>query len=137
MKQDPEYLKRLLSALQACPSPWPSMAYLEEAGVTPDGKMLFHLQLLNDNGFIQPIDKDSKFGFMESVGEEFGWTDTNLRLTAQGHEFIEALDKEEVWNVIKDQFRDATLRTIFDVGRALVNGFAREQIKKYVGDVKI
>ena len=136
MKPDPDYLRRLLDALQASPSPWPTTSYLSESGVEPDEQMLFHLQLLNDGEFVEPVNTDSNFGFME-MGTELGWQHASLRLTAQGHEFIEALDKKEVWDVIKSQFHGASLKTIFHVGRALVDGYARETVKKYIGDKKI
>lgn len=136
MKPDPDYLRRLLDALRASPSPWPTTDYLAKSEIEPDEQMLFHLQLLNDGGFVQPVNTDSNFGFKELSGE-VEWQDVSLRLTAQGHEFIEALDKKEVWDIIKSQFRGASLRTLFQVGRALFDGYARETIKKYVGDIRI
>ena len=131
MKPDTDYLRRLLDALQASPSPWPTTGYLAESGIEPDEQMLFHLQLLDDGGFVQPVNTDCNFGFME-LGGEVAWQSVSLRLTAQ-----EALDKKEVWDVIKSQFRGASLKTLFHVGRALFDGYARETVKKYVGDIKI
>lgn len=136
MKPDPDYLRSLLNALQASPSPWPSIAKLAEGGIEPNEQMLFHLQLLNDGGFVQPVNADSNFGFME-FSDGFSCQDASLRLTAQGYEFIEALDKKEVWDVIRSQFRGASIKTLFQVGRALVEGYARETIRKYTGDIKI
>ena len=136
MKQDPEYLRKLLDTLQASPSPWPRIGYLEASGIEPDEQMLFHLQLLNDGGFVQSMDDDSAFGF-EEVCDEFCYRDVSLRLTAQGHEFIEALDKQEIWDVVKGQFKGASLKTLFTVSRAMLDGYARETLKKHVGNIKL
>ena len=112
MKPDPDYLRSLLDVLQASPSPWPSIAYLKESGIEPNEHMLFHLQLLSDGEFVQPVNTDGNFGFRE-FGGEVSWQNAYLRLTAQGHEFIEALDMKEVWDVIKSQFHGHHLKLCF------------------------
>lgn len=136
MKQNPEYLRHLLDTLQESPSPWPSIGYLADSGIKPDEQMVFHLQLLNDGGFVQPMGDDSNFGFL-NFGDEVKHTHASLRLTAQGHEFIEALDKQEIWDVVKSQFKGASLKTLFTVSRAMLDGYARETLKKHVGNIKL
>lgn len=136
MKPDPVYLRGLLDAIQSSPSPWPRLSELGKAGIEPDDKMLFHLQLLNDDGFIQSVDADEKFGFVE-MNEDWSWMDRSIRLTARGHEFIEALNKQEVWDVIKSQFPNASLKTIFQIGRSLIDGYARKKIEEYAGEIKL
>lgn len=134
MKPNPEYLRRLLNMLRACPSPWSSIGYLSDSGIIPDKQLLFHLQLLSDSGFIEPVSDDNSksddsFGFSEGIDDNPDWSDVLLRLTAQGYEFIEALDQKEVWEIIKTQFHSASLRTMFRVGRILVYGYAKELLR--------
>jgi hypothetical protein len=40
------------------------------------------------------------------------WSVIPLRLTAQGHEFLEALHNSKVWGMIKTKFKDASLGTL-------------------------
>ena len=55
-----------------------------------------------------------------------------LRLTATGHELLEALNKSEVWDIIKKEFKDASISTIFSVGTTLVKNLALKKIEKYL-----
>jgi hypothetical protein len=50
------------------------------------------------------------------MSDDFGWTDINLRLTARGHEFIEALSRQDVWQVIKSQFGGGILKNSLQGG---------------------
>lgn len=137
MKPEPDFLKQVLTTLQASSSPWPSVGELEQAGIEPDGKLCFHLELLNDHGFIESKSEDGSFGFHEDIGGEVCWRDVLMRITATGHEFIEAMEQPEVWSAIKTEFKDASIKTIFSVGRALVEGFAKKKLGRYLEGIEI
>jgi hypothetical protein len=58
------------------------------------------------------------------------WSVMPLRLTAAGHQFVEALSNKEVWATIKHSFKDASISTLRDVSIMLLEGYAQQKIKK-------
>jgi len=77
-----------------------------------DDKFLFHIQILEDQKLIECLDKKSELGYEITLGGEYKWNSRPLRLTAAGHEFAEALNKSEIWEILKHEFRDASLTTL-------------------------
>ena len=132
MKPDLEFLKKILTTLQASPRPWPTIGELENAGVDADEDLCLHLELLDDYGFIQSKADDGSFGFQDGIGGEIYWADVPVRITASGHEFIEAMEKPEIWNVIKSEFKESSIKTIFTIGTSLVEGYAKDKLEKYL-----
>jgi hypothetical protein len=48
------------------------------------------------------------------------WRAPPRQLTAQGHQFIEALRNKEMWATIKRGFKDASASTLMDVSKKLL-----------------
>jgi hypothetical protein len=66
------------------------------------------------------------------------WAAIPLRLTAQGHQFIEALRNKEVWATLKRDFKDASVNTLWDVSKKLLEGYTKKKIEALLnGDVSI
>ena len=129
MKIDQDYLKKLLEACQASEKPTFDIEDLRARGLDyNDQKFEFHMKILDDQRLIEKDDGDSGFGLSKSIDGFASWSVLPLRLTASGHQFIEALSNEEVWLAIKDGFKDASITTLKSVAFKLLEGFAKKKI---------
>ncbi|MBH03982.1 MAG: hypothetical protein CMP08_07645 [Xanthomonadales bacterium] len=116
MRQDPDYLKLLLNQIQASPEPWPYLSEIENETIEADAKMLFHLELLEDDGFIKGPEGVKSFAFHRD-GADYLCGDPPIRLTAKGHQFIEAMDQPEIWQTLKAEAPRASVTTMFDIAK--------------------
>lgn len=132
MKVDQEYLKLILNTFIESPRSFIWVADLMEKGIEMDDKFLFHIQILEDQDLIEALDKKSDLGYEITLGGEYRWQSRPLRLTASGHEFVEAMNKSEIWEIIKEEFKDSSLSTIKSAATTLLKAFAKKQIDKYL-----
>lgn len=132
MKVDQEYLKLILNTFIESPRSFIWVADLMERGIEMDDKFLFHIQILEDQDLIEALDKKSDLGYEITLGGEYRWQSRPLRLTASGHEFVEAMNKSEIWEIIKEEFKDSSLSTIKSAATTLLKAFAKKQIDKYL-----
>ena len=129
MKIDQDYLKKLLEICQASEKPTFDIEDLKAAGFDYyDKQFEFHMMILTDQGFIEQDDGDSGFGLIKSADGYPSWAVLPLRLTAAGHQFIEALSNKEVWAAIKHGFREASITTLKSVSLKLLDGYAKKKI---------
>lgn len=134
MKINQDYLKKLLDAFESSPTPSVDLRYLEKAGLFDDQNLfVFHMQLLDDKGFVEREDKGLGFGYDKSADGAVQWSVLPLRLTATGHEFIETLRNKEVWLTITTKFKDASLDTLWSVSKKLFEGFTKKKIEDLTG----
>jgi len=132
MKIDQEYLKLMLNTFIESSRSFIWVADFVERGIEMDDKFLFHMQILEDQDFIEPLDKKSDLGYEILLGGEYKWHSRPLRLTAAGHEFVEAMNKSEIWEIIKEEFKDSSLSTLKSAATTLLKAFAKKQIDKYL-----
>ncbi|MBY5300984.1 DUF2513 domain-containing protein [Citrobacter freundii] len=129
MKIDHEYLKGLLEAFEASGEPHTDIIKLQEAGYDYSTyEFLFHMRLLDDRNLIARTDGKYGIGFFEAADDGGSWGVMPLRLTAGGHDFLDALRNKEVWNTVKTGFKDASIGTLVDVSRRLLDGFIQKKI---------
>ncbi|AGN84925.1 DUF2513 domain-containing protein [Kosakonia pseudosacchari] len=129
MKIEPDYLKGLLEAFEASDKPQTDIVELNEQGFSYESDIfVFHMRLLDDRGLIARTDGDDGFGVIESADGIPHWSVLPLRLTASGHDFLEAIRNKEVWATVKTGFKDASLGTLMDVSRKLFEGFVQKKI---------
>ncbi|MGI8487157.1 DUF2513 domain-containing protein [Pectobacterium sp. S5] len=134
MKIDHEYLKGLLEAFEASGQPQTDVNELQQAGYDCNtNTFLFHMRLLDDRNLIARTDGEYGFGFFESVDGGGSWAALPLRLTANGHDFLEAIRNKEVWNTVKTGFKDASIGTIVDVSKRLFDGYLQKKIDGILG----
>ena len=130
MKIEHDYLKALLEAFESSEIPTTDIKELDRAGVLVDeDKFIFHMQILDDKGLITRNDGDPGFGLYRSADGINSWAVVPLRLTANGHEFIEAIKNKEVWSVIKKEFKDASIDTLWKVSKDLLEGYLQKKIQ--------
>ena len=134
MKIDQDYLKKLLEACQASEKPTFDIEDLKAAGFDYNNQQFeFHMKILNDQHFIEQDDGDAGFGLTKSVDGFLSWSVLPLRLTASGHQFIEALENKDVWAAIKRGFKDASIETLQSVALKLLDGFAQKKVDALLG----
>jgi hypothetical protein len=132
VKIDQAYLKQLLNGFLVSERSFVWPGDLLRDGVELDDKFLFHMQILEDQRFVECLDRRPDLGYEITLGGEFTWHSRPLRLTAAGHEFVEALNRSEIWEVIKAEFQDASVATLTTAAKGLLEAFARKQIQKYL-----
>ena len=132
MQIDQDYLKVVLNTFTESPQSFIWLQALIDKGIEIDDKFLFHIQILEDQGFVECLDKTSDLGYEITLGGEFRWHSRPLRLTASGHEFTEAINRPEIWDILRQEFQDASLSTLKSAASSLLLAFARKQVGKYL-----
>ena len=135
MKLNTEYLRSLLTVIEENPSPRPSLKeVLNGMGLEDlNDDFILHYEILADYGFIEGIGESSSIGLIDGF-DGVDWFDANIRLTATGHEFISNLRQSEVWEAIKENFKEGSIETIFSVAKKLAEGFAKKRIKSVIDE---
>jgi hypothetical protein len=134
VKIDQEYLKALLLACQASQKPTFDIEDLKAAGFDYDDKQFeFHMRILNDQGLIEQDDGDAGIGLAKGMDGHLSWSVLPLRLTASGHQFIEALSNKDVWATIRSRFADAGIATMKAVSINLLEAYTSAKIKQILG----
>lgn len=136
MRLDPEYIRSLLKTIEAIDSPRPLIFAVinhhfgcERVPSEIPDEFVLHIEVLEDYGFIEfPLGQTP----IKQNGQRLLLSNYPIRLTSQGHEFIHALEKSEVWEIIKKDFRQESVKTIFSVASQLASGYARDKLGKYL-----
>jgi hypothetical protein len=132
MKIDQDYLREILNTFTESSKSFIWLEDLIGKGIEIDDKFLFHIQILEDQHFVECLDKRSDIGYEITLGGNFEWNSRPLRLTASGHEFTEAINRPEIWDILKQEFRDASLSTLKSAATSLLLAFAKKQVNKYL-----
>lgn len=128
MTIDKKYLKGMLEAFEESTLPTTDITELEEKGFKyTENIFLFHLQILSDEGLIKS-DVGSSLGFTRGGQGNIVWSIIPLRLTSSGHEFLESLKNNLVWDSIKNEFKEASLGTLVKVSKGLLEGYTKKKI---------
>ncbi|EMI4403229.1 DUF2513 domain-containing protein [Vibrio parahaemolyticus] len=136
MKVDYEYLKLLLEAFEKAEKPYPLISEIASLSSEVDNQFVFHMEILHDQGFLQYLTRYGKSPFEPDLDEEddFSWADFNVRLTAQGYDFLSALHQKNIWNAIKGDLKENSIETIWKVAQGVASKIASTQIQKYVDE---
>ena len=132
MKIDQDYLREILNTFTESARSFIWLDDLIRKGIEIDDKFLFHIQILEDQRFVECLDKRSDIGYEITLGGNFEWKSRPLRLTASGHEFTEAINRPEIWDILKQEFKDASLSTLKSAATSLLLAFAKKQVNKYL-----
>jgi len=132
MQIDQDYLREILNTFTQSTRSFIWLEDLTRKGIEIDDKFLFHIQILEDQQFVECLDKRSDIGYEITLGGNFEWKSRPLRLTASGHEFTEAINRPEIWDVLKQEFKDASLSTLRSAATSLLLAFAKKQVNKYL-----
>ena len=119
MKRDMTIVRKLLFAIEENPNS------IEIEGVNEDTKN-YHLALLIDANLVDGIVAESNAKGEQSEIPLFVTVKT---LNWNGHEFIANLREENVWNIIKREFRDASFATVLSIGKQLAERYAKKKVE--------
>ena len=130
MKIDLDYLKQLLENFETSKKAFTNILELKDKGMDYDSEeFIFHLHLLWDHNLISTeFPEDLNFGFSRQWNGEPNWSVKNLRLTYDGHQFIEALNNSDIWNKLKTDFKKSGISTIVDVSKTLLGEYLKQKL---------
>ncbi|MDP2738979.1 MAG: DUF2513 domain-containing protein [Pseudorhodobacter sp.] len=115
MKRDDDYIRDLLLKYEG-EEDWLLFMPGETLGSGEDEwKERYHALLLMDQGLLATVGKGT------------------MRLTSQGHDFLEAVRDEGIWSRTKDAVRDTGGSATLEIVKALATGFLKKKISQYTG----
>lgn len=131
MKLDQEFLKSLVLKIESNPSPRPGLkSILASMGLDDlTDQFIVHYEVLRDYGFIEGAENKESIG-IEGTDNGIDWSDADIRLTAKGHEFAASVKQPEIWEVIKKNFKEASIETVFTVSKDLAIKLAKKKLEK-------
>lgn len=133
MKIDQDYLRAVLSVFLGSPRSFVELRDFREADVAVDDRFLFHMQLLEDQSFVECLNKNKMLGYVIAMSGNFEWISRPLRLTAAGHEFADALTRKEIAQILKSGFKDASMSTLKMAATELLTAFVKTQAERHLG----
>jgi hypothetical protein len=132
MKIDQEYLKGLLDAFQSAESSVTTIDELKLRGFSfEEETFVFHLSILADRNLVEQ-ESGSDLGFRRAPDGHTHWNVVHLRLTATGHDFVEALRNNKIWETIKLEFKDASIGTLLRVSKGMLEGFTKKKVTELI-----
>ena len=130
MKIDSDYVKKILIKAQSSERAIFNIYDLVETkSEISDEKFVFHMQILSDQKLIvTDSDNSSDIGVSRTGNGQVNWRLTHLRLTSAGHDFIEALTNDTVWNKIKKELKAPSITTLVKTSQFLLQEAIKSQI---------
>ncbi|MCG6508527.1 DUF2513 domain-containing protein [Vibrio parahaemolyticus] len=122
MKRDMELIRKLLLTIEENPR------QLEVEGYDKN-QVKYHALLLIEAGFLDGNVSDT----LANTSVVPSFVSVN-RLTWDGHEFLDNIRKEEVWNTIKTEFKDASISSVFSIGKQLTENYAKKKLSSLLGE---
>jgi hypothetical protein len=122
LKIDFEYLKQLLVSFENCESPYPLVSEITQQNIDIDKKLAFHFEILQDQDFVKSYRSSgvSPFEPDYAAKDGFSFLDIEVRLTAQGYEFLSALKQEGIFTAIKEDLKENSIGTIWKVAQRAI-----------------
>ncbi|MEH6560500.1 MAG: DUF2513 domain-containing protein [Marinobacter sp.] len=135
MKIDRDYLKGLLEAFQAAKGPFTDIREVKEKGFDyEEDNFIFHSDILLDRGFIESLSPRDGIGYQRMGNGGCTWSVVPLRLTADGHDFIETLNAPNVWEDIQANFKQSSIDTLKSVAKDLAIGYAKKRVSELLSN---
>ena len=122
MKRDMDLIRKLLFAIEENPREFMVDGYDSDI-------IKYHVLLLMEADYIDG--RISNTLGHSSVAPQNVFVN---RLTWNGHEFIDNIRQEEIWNTIKTEFKGASVSTIYSVCKQLAEGYAKKKIQVILGE---
>ena len=123
MKRDMDYVRDLLLKLEAAPTAIEDSTVLlsDQSSEEAEAKLNYHLEMLDQAGLLNAMESNA-------IGHD-QWYD--LRLTWQGHEFLETIRDPEVWSRTKAGAKKAgnfAMGFVVDLATAYGKHVAKERL---------
>jgi hypothetical protein len=129
MKIDQDYIKGLLEAFENSTTGETNVNELKKLKFDYETDIfIFHMRLLDDKKLIRQVRDFEGFGLIIGSNGHKNWYEVALRLTVEGHDFLDAIRNKEVWSTIKIGFKDASIGTLVDVSKKLFESYIQKKI---------
>lgn len=128
MRIDIEYIKNFLEVILNNKHPEFNIKHPDLKPLWDDDekleKLIFHMEILEDQGLIESTINSSGIGFGRSLSGQYTVSVIPLRLTASGHQFASDLNKPGVIEQLKISFKDAgpkeVVNIVFTLGKKIL-----------------
>lgn len=131
MKINRDYLKGLLEAFQASEGPFTDIREIKERGFDyEEDNFILHSDILLDRGLVESLSSRGGIGYRLMGNGSYTWSVVPLRLTADGHDFIETLNAPNVWEDIQANFKQSSIDTLKSVAKDLAIGYAKKRVSE-------
>ncbi len=122
MKRQMELIREIMLAVEEGQDYLSIDGYSEEA-------IKYHAELLIDADLLQGYVSQDMSNTTEIPDE----VDIQ-KITWEGHNFIDAVRKETIWQTIKTEFKDASVETVIKVSKQLAEGWAKKRVDELVNN---
>ncbi|EKO3619162.1 DUF2513 domain-containing protein [Vibrio metschnikovii] len=127
MKRDMTLIRKLLIDIESHPDRIQGIRYDEYT----QEEVNYHISLMIDVGLLDGTYQRSVS--MSSMAPSRIFINS---ITWSGHELLDNLRREDVWNVIKTEFKNDSIETIVSVAKDLASGFAKKKLKSFLDENK-
>jgi len=117
-----EYVKEILGIFKRSEKHYVSSSDLQNLESRNLEEFIFHMNIFCDLNIIENLDGDKDYGFRKLGGGSFlqyNVTQTELRLTSRGYDFLEAIDQKEIFNKLKSSFKEKPLSIMLDAAKLI------------------
>jgi hypothetical protein len=137
MNIDTHYLKGLLGVFKQSDTPFANINHFKEQGFNfEDDTFLFHMQLLEDKDIVR-ASTGKGIGYTRTTTGEGAWLTRDIRLTSKGHDLAAALERNEVWEIIKNEFHNEGISVLIKVAIALSESHAMQKLSTLVNEQNV
>lgn len=99
-----------------------------------EDEIIFHLQILNDQSLIEQINGGTGIGYQQGIDGEGVISIIPLRATTFAHQYYEIITTPEIWVKIKSELKDATVGSVFKIGKEAMELYLKNKAKVLFGD---
>ncbi len=136
---DYEYIKSILEEIKLKQSPYVRSGdlfskYLDENGEGAE-QFIFHWHLIVENGLIStntaPVYDLEGSGLVPSIQNPMNFLMNSkwIRLTTNGIDFLQSLQKPKVLEVIQDKFKNEGLSAVLDISKELATKLINKKLE--------
>jgi len=101
MKQDPDYAKKLLQAIEDWPEPYITGEDLLDQGFKDPKILEHHIRLLRDRGYIEADEKSDLTVIIAASSPHRAIIVCQMRITADGHDFAAKMRNDTIFSKFK------------------------------------
>ncbi|PHR54873.1 MAG: DUF2513 domain-containing protein [Robiginitomaculum sp.] len=133
MRIDYTYLNELLQVFLDSKLPTVTWNDFKSQRIEDDHKLVFHIEILEDNNLIVESLKGSQLG-IHGISNNYMINLTPWRLSSDGHDFASALDNKEFLMQLKSELKNAPFKVVFEGGQKLLSHYAKKQLDKLLSE---
>jgi repressor of nif and glnA expression len=134
MNIDTHYLKGLLGVFKSSNTTFTNINKLKEHGFDhEEDSFLFHMQILEDKQLVRSC-TGSGIGYTHTTSGETAWLTRDIRLTSEGHDLASALEKNEIWEIISNEFDNEGISVLVKVAFVLSENYALEKLDNLMAE---